>query len=327
MSDAGGIRIEVALSPQRPEEELAAIRAGLTANPRWISPRYFYDDRGSELFEAICELPEYYQTRTERKILADSADAIVAESGAGDLVELGSGASTKTRVLLDAIARAGRLRLYVPFDVSEGIVRRVVGELVGEYPGLRVHGVIGDFMTHLDRIPEGRNRLCIFLGGTIGNFRPPEAAAFLREVAAQLNPGEYFLLGTDLIKEVTRIEAAYDDAQGVTAEFNLNALRVLNRLLGGDFDLEGFEHHAFYRTERHRIEMWLRSVRAQTVHLPRIDLDLELAQGEEIRTEISTKYDRPMVEALLAGAGFTLTNWMTDPANLFALSLARREGA
>ncbi len=324
MNDRSDVRIEVFVKPERPEEELARIRERLLRTPREISPRYFYDDRGSALFEAICELPEYYQTRTERRILEERAGEIVAVTGAEELVELGSGASTKTRVLLDAMARTGRLRLYVPFDVSEGIVRRVAHDLVEEYDGLRVHGVIGDFMSHMDRIPDGRHRLCIFLGGTIGNFQPGPAEAFLREVGSQMAPGDWFLLGTDLIKDRTRLEAAYDDAQGVTAEFNLNVLRVLNRLLDGDFDPEAFRHHALYNKADHRIEMWLRAAREQTVRLPKLDLTLSLARNEEILTEISTKFDRPLVEQLLATGGFSLERWYTDPEGLFALSLARR---
>ncbi len=315
----------MALKPQRPEEELREIRERLLRSPREIAPRYFYDDRGSALFEAICELPEYYQTRTERVILEAVADDVVAATGATALVELGSGASTKTRVLLDAMRRAGSLGVYVPFDVSEGIVRRTAHELVSEYEGLRVHGIIGDFMRDLGRIPEGGRRLVIFLGGTIGNFEPRRAEAFLRKTAAHMEPGECLLLGTDLIKDPARLEAAYNDAQGVTAEFNRNALRVLNLLLAADFEVEEFQHHALYNRNRHRIEMWLRSRSEQRVRLPKLDLAIDLRPGEEILTEISTKYDRPGVEALLAAGGFELMRWYTDAEDLFALSLARRK--
>ncbi len=324
MKTGEAVRIEVALKRQRPEEELREIRERLLRAPREIAPRYFYDDRGSALFEAICELPEYYQTRTERVILKAVADDVVAATGATTLVELGSGASTKTRVLLDAMKRAGALGIYVPFDVSEGIVRRTAHELVSEYEGLRVHGIIGDFVRDLGRIPEGGRRLVIFLGGTIGNFEPRQAEAFLRKTAAHMEPGECLLLGTDRIKDPARLEAAYNDSQGVTAEFNLNALRVLNRLLDADFDVDGFEHHALYNRDRHRIEMWLRSRSEQRARLPKLDLAIALRSGEEILTEISTKYDRPGVETLLAAGGFELMRWYTDPEDLFALSLARR---
>jgi L-histidine N-alpha-methyltransferase len=320
------VRIDVALKPQRPEEELREIRERLLRKPREIAPRYFYDDRGSALFESICELPEYYQTRTERLILDAAAGDVVAATGADTLVELGSGSSTKTRVLLDAMEHAGALRLYVPFDVSEGIVRRTAQELVSEYEGLQVHGIIGDFMRDLGRIPEGGRRLVIFLGGTIGNFEPRRAESFLRKIAAHMEPGEHLFLGTDLIKDPTRLEAAYNDSCGTTAEFNRNALRVLNRLLGADFEAERFEHHAVYNRERHRIEMWLRSEEEQRVRLPKIDLTITVARGEEILTEISTKYDRAKVEELLDAGGFELMRWYTDPENLFALSLARRRG-
>jgi len=319
------VRIEVALKPLRPEEELREIRERLLRKPREISPRYFYDDRGSALFESICGLPEYYQTRTERLILDAAAADVVAETGAATLVELGSGASTKTRVLLDAMRNAGTLRRYVPFDVSEGIVRRAALELVSEYRGLQVHGIIGDFMRDLGRIPEGARRLVIFLGGTIGNFEPRQAEAFLRKIAAHMEPGECLLLGTDLIKDPARLEAAYNDSRGITAGFNRNVLRVLNRLLDADFDVERFEHHALYNRERHRIEMWLRSPAGGEVRLPRLGIRIALAPGEEILTEISTKYDRPMVEELLGAGGFELVRWYTDPESLFALSLARRK--
>lgn len=300
------------------------LRASLAEAPRRIPSKYFYDERGSELFEAICELPEYYPTRAERAILERHAEEIVRVSGASELVELGPGAATKTRLLLDAMAEAGSLELYVPFDVSGEMVARVARELAEHYPGLRVHGVVGDFMTHLGKIPEGGRRLAAFLGGTIGNLQPDAARAFLARLARRLDPGDALLLGTDLIKDPAVIEAAYDDPAGVTAEFNRNILRVLNRLTEGDFDPEAFRHRAFYDPEHHRIEMRLVSTRPQSVRLPGLDLTLELAEGEEILTEISTKYDRPKVEALLERAGFEPGRWYTDPDGLFALSLARR---
>ena len=318
-------RLEVdIITPATPEVLLREIREALTSSPREIHARYFYDDHGSRLFEKITELPEYYQTRTEEKILRTIAHRLIEQTGAEELIELGSGAATKTRILLDAMRDAKKLRRYVPFDVSEGIVRRVGGELLEEYPGLSIHAVIADFTRHLDGIPEGRNRLCIFLGGTIGNFKPDLAVRFLNELEEELSPGDHFLLGTDLIKDVRILEAAYNDSKGVTAEFNRNSLNVLNRFLDSDFDPGSFEHHAFYNRDEDRIEMWLRSVKEQRVELPKIDLELALDRGEEIRTEISRKFSRGKVESLLNATGFELENFWTDPDELFALSLARR---
>ncbi|MFP3941527.1 MAG: L-histidine N(alpha)-methyltransferase, partial [Thermoanaerobaculia bacterium] len=268
--------------------------------------------------------PEYYPTRSERRILERHAGEIVRTSGASELVELGSGAATKTRLLLDAMADQGCLDLYVPFDVSEAMVAEVARGFTTLYPGLRVHGLVGDFLAHLGEIPAGGRRLAAFLGGTIGNLRPPEAAAFLERLAARLDPGDWFLLGTDLIKDPAVIEAAYNDSAGVTAEFNRNILRVLNRVAGGDFDPEGFRHRAFYDRELHRIEMRLVAERAHRVRLEELALELELAAGEELLTEVSVKYDRAGARELLAEAGFELTGWYTDPDGLFGLSLARR---
>jgi L-histidine N-alpha-methyltransferase len=326
-SDPGG-RIVIDVLEQGGEEggkeTLSEIRLGLLRTPREISSKFFYDDRGSALFERICDLPEYYPTRVERALLTRFADRIVDRSRADVLVELGSGSSTKTRLLLDALARANRLSAYVPFDVNQSFVRQVAADLTAGYPGLRVHGVVGDFMKHLMYIPDGGRRLVIILGGTIGNIQPSRAAAFLSEVSDRMSAGEFFLLGTDLIKDVDRLEAAYNDTQGVTAEFNLNALRVMNDLLDGDFDPEGFEHRALYNRERDRIETRLRSKREQVVRLPGIEMEIAFERGEEILTEISVKYDRPRVEALLRESGFEMVEWLTDPENLFALSLAKR---
>ncbi|MGD8396155.1 MAG: L-histidine N(alpha)-methyltransferase, partial [Candidatus Eiseniibacteriota bacterium] len=222
------IRIDVRWSDEAPTSELAAIRDGLLRDPPEISPKYFYDDHGSLLFEEICRTPEYYQTRTEMALLEAIADDLVRDTGADELVELGSGAATKARILLDAMQRAGQLRTYVPFDVNEAIVRRDAAQLVSAYPGLRVHGVIGEFTRHLGHIPDGDRRLVILLGGTIGNFAPEAARAFLAQVAAEMTPQDHLLLGTDLIKDVQRLEAAYNDAAGITAAFNRNALQLLN---------------------------------------------------------------------------------------------------
>jgi L-histidine N-alpha-methyltransferase len=297
---------------------------GLTKPFKELPPKHFYDERGAELFDQICGLPEYYQTRTERAILERDADEMIAATGAVELVELGSGMATKTRVLLDAMARAGTLERYVPLDVTEGVVRDCASELVEEYPGLRVHGVIGDFERHLGRIPEARGpRIVAFLGGTIGNFAPGSRRRFLRSVAGLLGPDDRLLLGTDLVKDAAVLEAAYDDAQGVTAEFNLNMLRVLNRELEADFDIERFEHVAFFDRRNEWIEMRLRSREPQDVAIAAVGLQIEFATGEELRTEISAKFTRARVEDDLASAGLELTGWHTDDDELFAMSLSR----
>ncbi len=249
------------------------------------------------------------------------------DPSAGELVELGAGTATKTRVLLDAMARAGTLRRYVPFDVDEQLVRDVADALAADYPGLEVHGVAGDFERHLDEIPPaqpGCPRIVAFLGGTIGNFPPGSRRRFLRSLAERLDDDGFLLLGTDLVKDPRVLEAAYDDSAGVTAEFNRNVLRVLNRELGADFDPELFDHVAFFDPAHEWIEMRLRARRAHTVHIPAIDLDVAFARGEELRTEISAKFTPERVAADLAAAGLELSEWLTDAQERFALSLARR---
>jgi L-histidine N-alpha-methyltransferase len=293
--DPGGRIVVDVLEQGGVKETLSELRVGLLLTPREISSKFFYDDRGSALFERICDLPEYYPTRVERALLTRFADRIVDRSRADVLVELGSGSSVKTRLLLDALARANRLSAYVPFDVNQSFVREVAADLTAGYPGLRVHGVVGDFMKHLMYIPDGGRRLVIFLGGTIGNIQPGRAVAFLSEVSDRMSAGELLLLGTDLAKDVDRLEAAYNDAQG-----------------------------AFYNRERDWIEMRLRSNREQVVRLPGIEMEIAFKRGEEILTEISVKYDRARVEALLRESGFEMVEWLTDPENLFALSLAKR---
>ncbi|HTQ79493.1 MAG TPA: L-histidine N(alpha)-methyltransferase [Thermoanaerobaculia bacterium] len=316
--------IEVRDRDRGDARDRADLAAALRRRPREIPSKLFYDERGSALFERITELPEYYQTRTERALLERVADRVVATSAARELVEIGSGAATKTRVLLDALRRAGRLQLYVPFDVAEETLRRSAEELLEEYPGLAVHGIVGDFTAQLGRIPEGDRRLVVFLGGTIGNLGPDAVRHFLADVESAMAPGDHFLLGVDLIKDIARLEAAYNDAAGVTAEFNLNILAAVNRLTGADFNPQAFRHHAPYNRDRHRIEMWLLSTQAQTVHLPALDLELTLAEGEGLLTEISTKFDRSRIETLLTGSGLTPVGWYTDPENLFGLSLSRK---
>lgn len=318
------IRIDVHLESQSLEQKRAEIRNGLLDTPRRLPTKYLYDDRGSALFELICELPEYYQTRTERGLLEAEADRIIGASQAEELVELGSGAATKTRALLSAMARQGTLRLYVPFDVSEGIVRRTAQELATEYPGLRVHGIVGDFINHLEHLPEGGRRLVIMLGGTIGNLPPDMAKGLLRNIAVEMTSGDFLLLGVDLIKDPARLEAAYNDSAGVTAEFNKNMLPVMNRMVRANFDPKAFDHLASYHEDRHRMEIRLRSSKNQTVSLPDLNLELSLREGEEILTEISTKYSRDSAGKLLSDGGFQCIDWYTDPAHLFGLALARK---
>jgi L-histidine N-alpha-methyltransferase len=297
---------------------------GLTQPIKEIPPKHFYDTRGAELFEAITELPEYYPTRTERAILEHNADAIVAENGAGELVELGSGSATKTRILLDAMARAGTLERYVGVDVTESAVRDSAAALIAEYPGLLVHGLIGDFERHLDRLPEPvASRLFVFLGGTIGNFRPGSRRRFLRMISTLMKPGDRLLLGTDLVKDQATLEAAYNDAAGVTAEFNRNILRVLNRELGATLDPEQFDHVAFFDSENEWIEMRLRARTPQVSDIPGIDLRVEFAAGEELRTEISAKFTRERLGRDLAASRLGLRGWFTDERDWFALSLSK----
>ncbi len=298
-------------------------RIGLTSTPRWLSPRWFYDARGSDLFEEITRLPEYYPTRAERSILADHAGDIAQRTRAHTLVELGSGSSEKTRLLLDALQAEGTLVQFVPLDVSETALRAAVATLNGDYPTLSIHAVVADFTEHLGRIPGQTPRLVAFLGGTIGNLLPDERATFLTELRDTLLPGEWLLLGTDLVKDEDALVPAYDDAAGVTADFNRNVLAVLNRELGADFDLDNYQHVAIWDAENEWIEMRLRAIAAATVTLPELALDMVLAAGEEIRTEISAKFRREGVEHELSNAGFSLDSWWTDSEGLFALSLAR----
>jgi L-histidine N-alpha-methyltransferase len=309
------------------EERMLAndVLDGLTRPFKELPPKHFYDARGSELFERICELPEYYPTRTEKAILAARADEIAQHTGAGELVELGSGSAEKARVLLDAMAAAGNLRRYVPLDVSETVVRDAAEQLVDEYDELRVHGVIGDFQRHLERVPEsdGVPRIVALLGGTIGNFPPGTRRALLRDIARVLGPDDRLLLGTDLVKDPTVIEAAYDDAAGITAEFNRNVLHVINRELGADFTPEAFDHVAFFDRRHEWIEMRLRARRPCSVFIADLGLRVEFAVGEEVRTEISAKFTRGRLQDDYRAAGLELERWFTDADEMFALSLAR----
>jgi L-histidine N-alpha-methyltransferase len=294
----------------------AEVRDGLTRPLKELPPKLFYDSQGSALFDRITELPEYYPTRCEREILERRAYEIVRD--VEELVELGSGSATKTRVLL----ATGAIERYVPVDVSESVVERCAHDLQAAYPWLAVHGLIGDFHRDLAHLPPGERRLFAVLGGTIGNLHPPERAGFLAMLRGLMGPDDRLLLGTDLVKDVARLEAAYDDAAGVTAEFNRNALRVLNRELGSDFPPERFEHVAFFNEEAAWIEMRLRSLDARTVRVPGAGIEVELDEGEEIRTEISAKFTPEGVGAELADAGLRVAQLWTDSGSDFALSLS-----
>jgi L-histidine N-alpha-methyltransferase len=296
--------------------------AGLTATPKALSPKWFYDERGSELFEKITLLPEYYPTRAERAILSAASGEIAAATGAATLVELGSGSSDKTRLLLDALRDAGTLRSYVPLDVSESALIAAANRMLVSYPGLSVAAVVSDFEEHLGLPAADGARLVAFLGGTIGNLLPAERAAFLARVRAGLRAGDALLLGTDLVKDPAVLVAAYDDPAGVTAAFNKNVLAVLNTELGADFDADAFEHVAVWDARAEWIEMRLRSVQDQRVMLPAIDLAVDFAEGEEMRTEVSAKFRRGGVQAELAAAGFAMRSWWTDDDGQFGLSLS-----
>ena len=303
------------------------VRRGLTDMPKWLLPKYFYDARGCDLFEAITDLPEYYQTRTELGILQREMPGIVARHEPGELVELGSGSSRKTVAILDAMDDAGSLRRYIPFDVAPGALLDAAGRLVDAYPGLRVHAVAGDFERHLGEIPtraRDMRRLVAFLGGTIGNLHPQERAPFLGQIRELLRPGDRILMGTDLVKDPARLQAAYDDVAGVTAAFNLNVLAVLNRELGADFNPDLFAHVALYDIDKAWVEMRLRSLADQSVHVRDLGLDVAFAAGEEMRTEISCKFTRESVSQMYQDAGLELLEFHTDDEDLFAVSIAGR---
>jgi L-histidine N-alpha-methyltransferase len=297
---------------------------GLTRPFKELPPKHFYDARGSELFEQICELPEYYPTRTERAILERSAAEIVELTGACELVELGAGYATKTRVLLDAMREAGTLVRYIPVDVSETTVDACARDLLREYPGLEVHGIVGDFERHLVHLPPPCGpRLVVFLGGTIGNLLPGARRRFLRSLARVLGPDGHLLLGTDLVKDPRILEAAYDDSAGVTAEFNRNVLCVVNRELDADFDLTAFDHVAFFDREHEWIEMRLRARSRQTVRIGALDLTVRFAAREEMRTEISAKFTPERLDGDLRAGGLTRVGSYTDPSRLFAVTVSR----
>ncbi|CDO28981.1 L-histidine N(alpha)-methyltransferase [Mycolicibacterium porcinum] len=298
------------------------VREGLTQEPKMLPPKWFYDSVGSDLFDQITRLPEYYPTRTEAQILRERSPEIVAAAGADTLVELGSGTSEKTRMLLDAMRDGGQLRRFIPFDVDAGVLR-AAGDAIGqEYPGIEIDAVCGDFEEHLGKIPAVGRRLVAFLGSTIGNLTPGPRAEFLSSLAQTLQPGDSLLLGTDLVKDAGRLVRAYDDSAGVTAAFNRNVLSVVNRELDADFDLDAFEHVAKWNADEERIEMWLRAGAPQQVRVAALDLDVAFVAGEEMLTEVSCKFRAAGVADELAKAGLRQTHWWTDEAGDFGLSLA-----
>jgi len=298
------------------------VRRGLTATPKAIPPLWFYDEAGSRLFEEITRLPEYYPTRAERRLLGDHAGEIARLAGADTLVELGAGACDKTRLLLDAMRDSGPLRRYVPFDVSDEFLRQAAAGLLDEYDGLSVHAVVGDFRQHLGRIPDSGRRLIAFLGGTIGNLVPAERRQFLAELRGTMSPEDHFLLGADLVKDIPRIVAAYDDAEGVTAAFNRNVLRVINAELDADFVPEAFDHVALWNEAEEWIEMRLRSKTRQEVHVDALGLDVGFEAGEDLLTEISAKFEPDRLEAELLAAGLALDTTWGAAEGEFLLALA-----
>ena len=319
--------IEIHLAPEDLDESLRVdARLGLTAVPKSLPPKWFYDARGSELFEEITRLPEYYPTRTERELLRASAERVAEATSAQILVELGSGSSEKTKLLLDAMTAHGSLEKYVPQDVSVAALDSSVHDLARRYPGLVVHGIVSDFTDTLHNLPRGGRRMIAFLGGTLGNLVPDERAEFLSSVAEVLDDGEQLLLGVGLVTDPEVMVPAYDDAAGVTAQFNLNVLNVLNTRLGANFDPSGFRHVALWDSRNEWIEMRVQALRPMTVHVPAIDLDVVFDEGEQMRTEISAKFRVEGICKELAAAGFGSDRVWTDPLDRFALILADRTG-
>ncbi|XRQ04130.1 L-histidine N(alpha)-methyltransferase [Actinomadura welshii] len=297
------------------------VREGLTGTPKTLPPKWFYDERGSALFEEITKLEEYYPTRREREILAARAPEIAAATAARTLLELGAGSGEKTRLLLDALA--GTLRTYVPVDVSGDFLEEAAAGIAADHPGLRVRLAVADYEQHLPLLPGGERRLVAFLGGTIGNMPPAARIGFLGGVRATMSDGDFLLLGADLVKDPGRLVRAYDDAAGVTAEFNRNVLHVINAELDADFDPDAFQHRAVWDGEQEWIEMRLRSTRDQDVRVGGLDLVVPFAAGEEMRTEISAKFRRERLAAELGAAGMEVAQFWTDPAGDFSLTLAR----
>jgi L-histidine N-alpha-methyltransferase len=298
------------------------VRRGLTRRPLRVPPRWLYDDRGSELFDQITRLAEYYPTEAERSILEREASSIAELTGADTIIELGAGTSDKTHTLLRAFRSTGQLQRFVPFDVSESTLHQAAHQLTSQYPGLRVHAVVGDFTLHLSRLPVDGTPMVAFLGSTIGNLYTEERRAFLSMLGEQLPPGGWLLLGVDLIKPVERLVTAYDDPKGVTAEFTRNLLTVINRELGADFDTAAFDHVAMWDPLHHRMDLRLRVNGDHQVHIPGADLSLELHDGEEIHVEVSTKFEIPAIATEISAAGFQIRQVWTDQAGDVAVILA-----
>jgi L-histidine N-alpha-methyltransferase len=323
-AEAAPATIDVLLGPDEWNEGLRRdALAGLSADPKTLPPTWLYDEAGSALYDEITRVPEYYPARTEQSILDDWADEMIATADADTLVELGSGTSDKTRALLDEMAATGRLRRYVPFDVAESTLRDSARRIAQLY-NVEVHGVVGDFRRHIDSIPEGGTRLFAFLGGTIGNLDPAERRTLLSQISEAMYPGDTLLVGTDLIKDRGRLVRAYDDAAGVTAAFNKNVLAVLNHELAATFDLDEFDHVALFDEQEQRIEMRLRARSSHSVDLPGLGLSIDFAEGEELRTEISSKFRPDLVRDELADAGLVVNRMWTDPDGDFALTMAVR---
>ena len=317
-------RLDVHASERDLHDKIAGdVRRGLTSTPKFLLPKYFYDERGSQLFEQITELPEYYLTRTERSLLSAKASELIDLVRPYEMVELGSGSSSKTRLLLDAASHNGSLVRYIPFDVSPAIVESAAGALLEEYPSLEVHGVIGDFERHLPQVPTARGRrLVLFLGSTIGNLDPEERGRLLVDIGKLLGPGDRLLLGVDLVKDVATLEAAYNDAAGVSAEFNRNVLHVINGALHADFNPGEFQHRAHYNHDKARMEMHLAPRSPQSVFIKDLDLRVVINPDETIHTENSHKFTRDTAEELLEEAGMCLAYWCTDADNMYGLALA-----
>lgn len=312
------LHIERCLGPTYRNTLASDVRRGLTSTPKSLPSKYFYDRRGSQLFDAICDLPEYYLTRTDTALLRHHADELAEWAAPSDVIELGSGGSRKTRFILDACARRGEPLRYVPMDVSEAHLREAAETLRRDYPDMEVYGIAGDYERHLDHLPSGDRRLVLFLGSTIGNFTPAQATAFVRAVAERLSTGDVFLIGMDLVKPLHTLLPAYNDTAGLTAEFNRNVLHVVNRDLGANFRPDEFDHVAFFNEAESQIEMHLRAVSAQKVRIPSLDLAVSFAENEMIHTEISRKFRREDAVALFAAAGCRLERWWTDEREWFA---------
>jgi len=324
MERAGNVDIDVHLEANGAVSTMAyEVRRGLTAEPKHLPSKYFYDERGSELFDRITRLPEYYLTRAERALLEKTAPQIAEWTRPEDLVELGPGSARKTHLLIDAALSVGSLRRYLPVEVSHEFARRTAHEIAGRFSAIEVHAVVGDFERHLGEIPIGGRRLVVLLGSTIGNFPDGDAVALLERVREQLGPDDRFLLGTDLVKDHAALEAAYNDSRGVTAEFNRNILNVINHHLDGNFDTRDFEHRAFYNPEEARIESYLVATRTLSVVLEELDLEVRFEEGEPIRTEVSCKYTRDSTERLLRRADLELVHWLPAADGSFALSVSR----